>query len=625
MTKRHSATRLSCEQLEDRVVPASAANEAYVRELYLELLNRPADSASVQVLANQLDAGLSKAQVALNVMAGVEFRATLVNEFYESFLDRSADTIGLVTWSARLQHESVEQVQAAILGSAEFFQKTGGTNDAFLAALYEKVLVHPIDPNSAAIFGQLLRGGTSREGVALLILGSDEYREAFVNSLYQDFLNRDAEQAGVDHWVDQLKQGNSDQGVIAGVISSPEFQSRNLRAPATPKITSPTTARTVLATTFTITGTAEAGSLVQVRAKGVVVRAQQLADNDTTFSITVPLTVNAANNFKVSARNAAGLQSAAATVPTITQSNTPVNIVTPAQQTTREGVAVSLPVVATDATGKTLTYSATGLPAGLSINTTTGVIAGTIGTGASASSPYTVTVRATNGTQQDSATFTWVVNPPAPTITVPATQLHANGSVISGVTVTATGSGTNPITFSATGLPPGLTINSTTGVISGTIAATASNNSPYAVKVSATQNSQTGTKSFTWVVPTSATSTLPFSLTDPAWVTLSSGVRILDQTVGTGTATARNKTINVDYIGYLTDGTIFDDGEGFSSQLNAGSLIQGWVDAIPGMKVGGVRLLDIPSSLAYGANPPQGSSIPPNAELIFKVTLNSTT
>jgi len=104
-------------------------------------------------------------------------------------------------------------------------------------------------------------------------------------------------------------------------------------------------------------------------------------------------------------------------------------------------------------------------------------------------------------------------------------------------------------------------------------------------------------------------------------VTLPSGVRILDTTVGTGTAVKVGDTINVAYEGYLTNGTLFDSSTNFTATLTAANLIQGWVDAIPGMKPGGVRLLDIPASLAYGAA--GRTNIPPNSELVFKVTLKS--
>lgn len=58
---------------------------------------------------------------------------------------------------------------------------------------------------------------------------------------------------------------------------------------------------------------------------------------------------------------------------------------------------------------------------------------------------------------------------------------------------------------------------------------------------------------------------------------------------------------------------------GFTIRIASGSVIQGWVEGLPGMKIGGLRRLIIPPSLAYGA---QGNgSIPGNAWLVFDVDL----
>ena len=52
-------------------------------------------------------------------------------------------------------------------------------------------------------------------------------------------------------------------------------------------------------------------------------------------------------------------------------------------------------------------------------------------------------------------------------------------------------------------------------------------------------------------------------------------------------------------------------------------LIYGWRKGIPGMQVGGTRLLVIPASLAYGSNPPPGGPIRPNETLAFVITLSA--
>lgn len=105
-------------------------------------------------------------------------------------------------------------------------------------------------------------------------------------------------------------------------------------------------------------------------------------------------------------------------------------------------------------------------------------------------------------------------------------------------------------------------------------------------------------------------------------------LQAVDTTPGTGDTVKAGDTVNVDYTGAVAaTGVIFqsslDSGQPVSFGL--AQVIKGWTDGIPGMKVGGTRRLLIPAALAYGANPPQGSGIPANADLVFDVTLHSVT
>lgn len=102
-------------------------------------------------------------------------------------------------------------------------------------------------------------------------------------------------------------------------------------------------------------------------------------------------------------------------------------------------------------------------------------------------------------------------------------------------------------------------------------------------------------------------------------------LQTIDLTPGTGDTVKSGDTVTVDYTGAVAaTGIIFqsslDTGQPVSFPLSG--VIQGWQEGIPGMKVGGTRRLLIPAAMAYGANPPAGSGIPANADLVFDVTLH---
>lgn len=103
-------------------------------------------------------------------------------------------------------------------------------------------------------------------------------------------------------------------------------------------------------------------------------------------------------------------------------------------------------------------------------------------------------------------------------------------------------------------------------------------------------------------------------------------LQALDMAVGTGEVVSPGATVTAHYTGALADtGIVFQSSHDafgdkpISFPLNG--VIAGWTQGVPGMRVGGMRRLFIPASLAYGAHPPIGSGIPPNADLVFDIEL----
>ena len=146
------------------------------------------------------------------------------------------------------------------------------------------------------------------------------------------------------------------------------------------------------------------------------------------------------------------------TCPTITVTN-------PGVSSGTSGVAFSQTFTQSGGQG-TITWSETGaLPAGITLNTATGVLSGT--TNAAGSFPITVTATDQNGCTGTGATYTLVINCQTITVTNPGVN---TGTVDAPFSQTFTKTGIlGTVTWSETGaLPAGITLNSATGVLSGT-------------------------------------------------------------------------------------------------------------------------------------------------------------
>jgi uncharacterized repeat protein (TIGR03803 family) len=187
-------------------------------------------------------------------------------------------------------------------------------------------------------------------------------------------------------------------------------------------------------------------------------------------------------NVTITAINQSGSESATLTIGAVLP---PVPSITSASSVTgTDAGTLNYQIVATE---NPQSFTATGLPASLTLNTATGLISGT----ATVSGTYSVPITATNpgGTANATLTIKLLPTPPAPSITSSLTVTGSDGLALSYQITASNG----PTSFGATGLPAGLGLNSATGVISGTPSVTGT----FSVPISATNLGGAGNATLT--------------------------------------------------------------------------------------------------------------------------------
>jgi hypothetical protein len=224
------------------LIQADAAlivNEDFVRQQYLDFLDREPDSGGFAAWVNALDNGLPMASLIESFMDSGEFHAKgkFIAQGYLGILARDAEHSGFRGWlTGLLAGVSREQIVQSFLSSAEFQNRFGGnlTNGQFVATMYANVLLRAADTGGFNFWvGQLDSGQMTRAQVALAFLDSVEFQNLSVSQnrvdislLYFDMLRRDPDAGGFSYWIGILNSGVPLASVIDGFLNSAEYQAR---------------------------------------------------------------------------------------------------------------------------------------------------------------------------------------------------------------------------------------------------------------------------------------------------------------------------------------------------------------------------------------------------------------
>lgn len=173
--------------------------------------------------------------VAANVLAPVaeafahspEYYNGLVRTYYQDFLGRSAGASEQNYWAQSLENGARDEiVLSQILGSDEYFQKSGGTNQSWLNLLYQDLLNRAPDQLGQAAWLGSLSAGATRQQVASLVDISPEREALIVGAYYEFYLGREGSSAEINSWVGILRNGATQEQVVTIFLGSPEFLTR---------------------------------------------------------------------------------------------------------------------------------------------------------------------------------------------------------------------------------------------------------------------------------------------------------------------------------------------------------------------------------------------------------------
>jgi hypothetical protein len=196
----------------------------WIQNLYLDVLGRSASADEVAYWTDQANHGVSASQIAAMFLTSTEHRSAIINTLYQQYLGRQADQTGtnywISVWSAA---GGPEAVQAGIIGSVEYYHAAGGTDAAWVSALYHSILGRDVDQKGLAYWTDYIKTH-GKESVVLGFVTSDEYRLALIDGWFQTYLGRTLDAAGGQFWLNMMKNGETQEQIQAGILGSDEFK-----------------------------------------------------------------------------------------------------------------------------------------------------------------------------------------------------------------------------------------------------------------------------------------------------------------------------------------------------------------------------------------------------------------
>jgi hypothetical protein len=195
-----------------------------IHSLYQDILVRTPDKGGVNTWRNYLiGQGWPTLSVANAILYSDEYYLQRIDAAYREVLGREPDASGRADWLRRMQARqvSVDDIRMTFTGSLEYYTKAGGTDAAFVSMLYSTMLKRTAsegDINHWVAVSQASGGGH----VIGSIWNSYESGTIRLNAIYNNYLKRNVDPAGVASWV-PLVTTQGDQAARSTLVGSLEY------------------------------------------------------------------------------------------------------------------------------------------------------------------------------------------------------------------------------------------------------------------------------------------------------------------------------------------------------------------------------------------------------------------
>lgn len=208
--------------------PSDSKNARYICRVYLDLLGRAADPSGKAFWLRKVDRGESRVGIIRKYQTTPEYNRRVVDDVYKTFLKRTPDKSGQAFWAEKIRKgANPDEIRTQVIGSNEYFTKSGGSAAGFAAAIYQQVTRTPATQGQIDAVVAQIKAGKTRTSIAAALLATRAGDTATVQGIYERYLRRTPPGSEVTYWVNKLQAGTTELKIVEATVSSNEYYNRS--------------------------------------------------------------------------------------------------------------------------------------------------------------------------------------------------------------------------------------------------------------------------------------------------------------------------------------------------------------------------------------------------------------